>query len=81
MRSGAAIKNPNNGSDNLEPDRVVFYGRTLFKYLKFFDLDLSLWKECTILDCPQGASSFVAEASRGFTQLDATLYLAMIYNS
>lgn len=45
-------------------DRVAFYGRTLAEYLRIFDLDLPSWLGCTILDCPAGASSFVAEAGR-----------------
>jgi hypothetical protein len=58
------MKNPNNSSASLELGRVVFYGRTLSEYVKFFNLDFSLWKECKILDCPAGASSFVAEANK-----------------
>ncbi|MFQ4141131.1 class I SAM-dependent methyltransferase [Chlorogloeopsis sp. ULAP02] len=49
--------------DGIQLDRVVFFGRTLSEYLKFFDLDLSQWKGCKILDCPSGAASFVAEAN------------------
>ena len=47
--------------DGIQLDRVVFFGRTLPKYVKFFNLDLSDWHS-KILDCPSGAASFVAEA-------------------
>ena len=43
--------------------KVLFYGRTLQEYIKMFDLDLSLWKGCKILDCSSGPASFVAEAN------------------
>ncbi|RUR80812.1 class I SAM-dependent methyltransferase [Chlorogloeopsis fritschii PCC 9212] len=49
--------------DGIQLDRVVFFGRTLSEYTKFFDLDLSQWEGCKILDCPSGAASFVAEAN------------------
>ena len=49
---------------HIQLDRVAFYGRTLAEYLKIFDLDLQSWQGGTILDCPAGASSFVAEARR-----------------
>jgi hypothetical protein len=49
-------------NDAIQLDRVVFFGRTLSEYVKFFDLDLSQWQKCKILDCPAGAASFVAEA-------------------
>ena len=44
--------------------KVLFYGRTLQEYIKMFDLDLSLWKGCKILDCSSGPASFVAEANQ-----------------
>jgi hypothetical protein len=45
-------------------DRVAFYGRTLSEYLKMFNINSieHLKAYDTILDCPAGASSFVAEA-------------------
>lgn len=46
----------------IQLDRVAFYGRTLGEYLRIFDLDLESWQGRSILDCPAGASSFVAEA-------------------
>ena len=47
----------------LNLDRVVFIGRSLSEYMWMFNLDLSNFKDLKILDCPSGASSFVAEAS------------------
>ena len=58
------MKESNNSPDGVQLDRIVLVGRTLSEYLKFFDLDLSLWKECKILDCPAGTASFVAEAKK-----------------
>jgi hypothetical protein len=49
-------------SHRIQLDRVAFYGRTLAEYMRIFDLNLQSWRDCTILDCPAGASSFVAEA-------------------
>jgi hypothetical protein len=47
---------------DLELDRVAFYGRTLSEYLLFFNLTIEdLKKYNKIIDCPSGASSFVAE--------------------
>ncbi|MBU7583005.1 MAG: class I SAM-dependent methyltransferase [Nostoc sp. TH1S01] len=51
----------NSINDAIQLDRVVFLGRTLSEYVKFFDLDLSQWQKAKILDCPAGAASFVAE--------------------
>jgi hypothetical protein len=46
----------------LKLNRVAFYGRTFFEYLLFFNLTLEqLKKYPKIIDCPSGASSFVAE--------------------
>jgi hypothetical protein len=58
------MKRPDAGQDRIQLNRVAFYGRTLKEYLKIFDLDLSLIQEQKILDCPAGASSFVAEAHK-----------------
>jgi len=52
------------GKDQLQLDRVAFYGRTFDEYVRIFDLDLDKWKGCSILDCPSGAASFVSEATR-----------------
>lgn len=49
---------------NMILDQLTFCGRTLTEYLKIFDLDLSQWRGAKILDCPSGASSFVAEAGK-----------------
>ena len=50
--------------NQLKLDRVAFYGRTLSEYLLFFNLELEqLKKYSNIIDCPSGASSFVAELS------------------
>jgi hypothetical protein len=53
-----------NDSFHLILDRLSFFGRTLGEYLKIFDLDLIEWRGKKILDCPAGASSFVAEAAK-----------------
>lgn len=49
-------------------DRVAFYGRTLLEYLKMFHIDdiHQLKRYDTILDCPSGASSFVAETNNKY---------------
>jgi len=47
----------------LNLDKVVFIGRSLSEYMWMFNLDLTNFKDLEILDCPSGASSFVAEAS------------------
>ena len=52
--------NNNNNPPRFQLDRVAFYGRTLSEYLRMFGIDdLTSWRN--ILDCPSGASSFVAE--------------------
>ena len=49
----------------LKLDRIAFYGRTLGEYLLMFGINdiPSLIRYNAILDCPCGASSFVAEAN------------------
>lgn len=49
-------------------DRVAFYGRTLLEYLKMFGIDDidHLKRFNRILDCPSGASSFVAETNNKY---------------
>ncbi len=55
-------KDKHNLQKDLELDRVAFYGRTLSEYQLFFDLTIEdLEKYDKIIDCPSGASSFVAE--------------------
>jgi hypothetical protein len=50
-------------TDRSELDRVAFYGRTLSEYIRMFRIDdIDHLKKYRILDCPSGASSFVAEA-------------------
>ncbi|MBU0675753.1 MAG: class I SAM-dependent methyltransferase [Proteobacteria bacterium] len=50
--------------DRLDLDRVVFIGRTFGEYLGMFDLDSSVLRCGSILDCGAGPSSFTAEAHR-----------------
>jgi len=60
-------KNNNSIADErsvLNLDRVVFIGRSFGEYMSMFNLDLSKFRDLEILDCPAGASSFVAEASK-----------------
>jgi hypothetical protein len=45
-----------------QPTNVLFYGRTLKEYVSMFDIELSAWQGCKILDCPAGPASFVEEA-------------------
>lgn len=52
-----------NKTDHFVFDKVLFFGRTYEDYLKMFDLDVSQWKDCRILDCPSGPASFVAKAN------------------
>jgi hypothetical protein len=68
------IKKINNNNNNLKIpdrhllDRVAFYGRTLSEYLMMFGIDdidhLKTYN--TILDCPSGTSSFVAESNNNY---------------
>jgi len=52
-------------TDRSELDRIAFYGRTLSEYIRMFRIDdIDLLKKYRILDCPSGASSFVAEANK-----------------
>lgn len=45
-------------------DRIAFIGRSFNEYMKIFDLNENCLKNRRILDCPSGASSFTAIASR-----------------
>ena len=57
--------NNNNNPPRFQLDRVAFYGRTLSEYLRMFGIDdLTSWRN--ILDCPSGASSFVAEVKEKY---------------
>jgi len=50
-------------TDRPELDRIAFYGRTLSEYIRMFRIDdIDYLKKYRVLDCPSGASSFVAEA-------------------
>ena len=55
-------------TNRFQLDRVAFYGRTLSEYLKMFHIDdiYRLKRYNRILDCPSGASSFVAEANNKY---------------
>lgn len=50
--------------DQLDIDRIAFFGRTYTEYMDMFGLDESLLRNGRILDCPAGASSFAAEAHK-----------------
>lgn len=50
--------------EQLNLDRVVFYGRSLAEYQRFFNLDLASLAGQTVLDCPSGAASFAAETAQ-----------------
>jgi methyltransferase family protein len=47
----------------LNLDRVVFIGRSFSEYISMFNLEEYSFKDLGILDCPSGASSFIAEVS------------------
>ena len=69
LRVDRKMSNNNFGNTNrFQLDRVAFYGRTLSEYLKMFHIDdihhLKTYNR--ILDCPSGASSFVAEANNKY---------------
>ena len=57
------IKESNNHKI-IQPENVLFYGRTLQEYIKMFALELSKYQGCKILDCPAGPASFVEEATQ-----------------
>jgi len=65
-------KKPDNNNfrntNRFQLDKVAFYGRTLSEYLKMFRIDDTdhLKRYNRILDCPSGASSFVAEANNKY---------------
>jgi hypothetical protein len=63
-------KKPDNfrNTNRFQLDKVAFYGRTLLEYLKMFRIDDidHLKRYNRILDCPSGASSFVAEANNRY---------------
>ncbi len=65
-------KKPDNNNlvitNRFQLDKVAFYGRTLLEYLKMFRIEHidHLKRYNRILDCPSGASSFVAEANNRY---------------
>ena len=69
LRVDRKMSNNNFGNTNrFQLDKVAFYGRTLLEYLKMFHIDdiNHLKRYNKILDCPSGASSFVAEANNRY---------------
>lgn len=54
---------------SLQLEDFLITGRTFEEYLAFFDLDVADLSAKRVLDCPSGASSFVAEAKK--LQIDA----------
>ena len=63
----------------LNLDRVVFIGRTFSEYMWMFNLDPSYLKSLKILDCPSGASSFVAEATNDYG-IDTVVGCDLLYS-
>lgn len=49
---------------SLELDDILITGRTFEEYKTFFDLNIEELQDKKVLDCPSGASSFVAEAKK-----------------
>ncbi len=45
-------------NDNLNPDRVIFIGRTFQEYERMFNITLSNLGKRRTLDCPSGVPSF-----------------------
>lgn len=63
----------------LDLSRIVFIGRTFEEYVKMFDLSAEQMAGKRILDCPSGACSFTAVASRqgvDVTAADTAYYYA-----
>jgi hypothetical protein len=46
-------------NDNLNPDRLIFIGRTFQEYERMFNITSANLGKKKILDCHSGASSFV----------------------
>lgn len=63
----------------LNLDRVVFIGRTFSEYMAMFNLDPSQLKGLSVLDCPSGASSFVAQALSSQYQLKEVIGCDLLY--
>lgn len=49
---------------SLQLDNILITGRTFEEYKAFFNLDIEMLKNKKVLDCPGGASSFVASAKK-----------------
>ena len=47
---------------SLQLDDFLITGRTFEEDVAFFDLNAETMKNMRVLDCPSGASSFIAEA-------------------
>ena len=63
----------------LNLDRVVFIGRTFSEYMAMFNLNPFQLKGLRVLDCPSGASSFVAEASSSQYQIKKVIGCDLLY--
>ncbi len=63
----------------LNLDRVVFIGRTFSEYMAMFNLHPFQLKGLRILDCPSGASSFVAEAASSHYQINEVIGCDLLY--
>ncbi|VFJ14420.1 conserved protein of unknown function [Candidatus Nitrosocosmicus franklandus] len=63
----------------LNLNRVVFIGRTFSEYMKMFNLSPFQLRDLRILDCPSGASSFVAEASSTQYQIKEAVGCDLLY--
>lgn len=68
-----------NNPSVLNLDRVVFIGRTFSEYMGMFNLHPFQLKGLRVLDCPSGASSFVAEASSSPYQLREVIGCDLLY--
>ena len=68
MAKGRTNDDDDKSLNHFQLERIAFYGRTLSEYLKMFGIEdiASLKKYKSILDCPSGASSFVAEAANKY---------------
>lgn len=49
---------------SMQLDDFLITGRTFEEYAAFFNLDAETMRNMRVLDCPGGASSFIAEAKR-----------------
>ncbi|HYF99472.1 MAG TPA: hypothetical protein VD815_05235 [Candidatus Saccharimonadales bacterium] len=63
----------------LNLDRVVFIGRTFSEYMTMFNLHPFQLKGLRVLDCPSGASSFVAESLSSHYQLKEVIGCDLLY--